>query len=293
MGAGAAATAVWLMVAAWPPTASARSVASARPNISTHADTHFTPGDLAGIVTEAQRVQKADVEAWKRYRFRRQTLREWFDEDGALTEKEDLLFVVTPTTGGFDEELVGMNGAAPPPDDVETHRREAMFTRHYNEMMQSESGDIGNSGYTLATLLKMSAYDYAGMEVIHGVLCHRLDFRPDDSLAWGGIAGKIARAMSGSLWITADGHHVAAAHTRTVRPVTLYLSLSKVKDLEITMESQPVADDVWLPGRIEVVSKVRVLFNVLRKRNTIHYTVFEPAQAVVPDPQRMREQASK
>jgi hypothetical protein len=237
-----------------------------------------TPQGLAGILAEAQRVQQQDVAAWARYRFRRQAMREWYDDDGTLVEKEDLLFVVTPTTGGFDEELIRMNGAAPGPDEIERHRREARFTRHYNEMMQAEDGgDVGEAGYTLATLLKMSAYEYAGMEVANGVLCHRLDFRPDESLPWGGIAGKVARAMSGSLWITADGFHVAAARTRTVHPVALFLSLSKVKELEITMESQPAAEGVWLPIRIEVASKARVLFNVLNKLNTILYSDFEPA----------------
>ena len=274
------ASAAWLVVAAWPPPASARPAPQVTP--AQPAAPGMTPRDLAEIIAEAQNVQKADVSAWRRYRFRRQSLREWFDEDGAQVEKEDLLFVVTPATNGFDEELIRMNGATPSPDDVEHHRREAKFTRLYNEMMQSESGDVGESGYTLATLLKMSAYDYAGMEMVNGVLCHRLDFRPDDSLSWGGIAGKIAKAMSGSLWITADGHHVAAAHTRTVRPVTLFLSLSKVKNLEITMESRPAPEGVWLPHRIEVVSTARVLFNVLRKRNTINYSGFEPAQAVEP-----------
>lgn len=293
LGAGVAAAAAWLIVVAWPPAASARSTPPAAPGPhgtggpqvtpAQPSSQAVTPRDLTGILSEAQRIQHEDVTAWRRYKFRRQTVREWFDEDGALVEKEDLLFVVTPITGGFDEELIRMNGSAPAPDDVDHHRREAKFTRHYNEMMQSESGDdIGEAGYTLATLLKMSAYEYAGMEVVDGILCHRLDFRPDDALEWGGIAGKIARAMSGTLWITADGHHVAFAHTRTVRPVTLFWSLSKVKELEITMQSRPAPEGVWLPARIEVVSTARVLFNVLRKRNTINYSDFEPAQAAPP-----------
>ena len=56
------------------------------------------PTDLQFIVGEAQKVQRADVTAWSRYRFGRRSEREDFDDTGRVVDRDDLEFVVTPET---------------------------------------------------------------------------------------------------------------------------------------------------------------------------------------------------
>src|SRR5882762_385686 len=73
------------------------------------------PTDLQFIVSEAQKVQQADVAAWSRYRFGRRSQREDFDDSGNVVERDDLEFVVTPEADGFREELLRHNGAPPLP----------------------------------------------------------------------------------------------------------------------------------------------------------------------------------
>src|SRR5213594_2253403 len=68
------------------------------------------PTDLQFIVSEAQKVQKADVAAWSHYRFGRRSEREDFDDTGQVIGRDDLEFVVTPDADGFREELVRHNG---------------------------------------------------------------------------------------------------------------------------------------------------------------------------------------
>src|SRR5437773_12489201 len=70
------------------------------------------PTDLQFIVSEAQKVQQADVAAWARYQFGRRSEREDYDDSGNVVGRDDLEFVVTPDGDGFSEELVRHNGAA-------------------------------------------------------------------------------------------------------------------------------------------------------------------------------------
>ena len=240
------------------------------------------PPELSVILKEAQRVQREDTAAWSRFRFQRLWQREEFDEEGGLLEREVLEYRITPNGHGFDEELVRRNGAPPEEGEIEKHRRQARFTRHYQTMI--EGGGQGNEGgYSLSHLLRLSAYRYAGREHHGGVPCHRLDFSPDEENPKTGISGKFANAMAGSVWITVDGHHLAGVRSRSLRPISLYLSLGKVHHLELNMESAPAAGGVWLPRRIEVTTRARVLIKAVRRKNLYEYSAYEPAPRGDPE----------
>jgi hypothetical protein len=244
----------------------------------------IAPSDLDHILLEAQKRQKEDVAAWRRFRFRRLSEREQLDDSGSVLEREDLEFLVTPNARGFDELLLRLDGREPEAAEIGRHRRIARFTRHYDALLAGEGQQDEEDGYSLSQLLRLSAYRYAGQETYSGVACHRLDFSPDETGGRGGLAGKFAGAMAGSLWITVDGHHLAGAKAKTVHPVSIALSLSKVHDLEVSLESQRVMPGIWLPRRIEVKTRARVLFKPIRKRNTYAYRDFEPVRGAATDP---------
>ena len=230
--------------------------------------------DLERILSEARQVQRSDVAAWRDYRFRRRAVREQMAETGEVLEREDLEFLVTPGAEGFDEILLKLDGKEARPDEVRRHRRIAKFTTHYDALLGGRGEDDVEDGYSLSQLLNLSAYRYAGREKRGGVACHRLDFSPDDARPKEGIAGRFAGAMEGSLWITVEGGHLAGARARTARPLSFALALTKVHALEVDLQSQPVGDGVWLPLRIEVITRARILVKQVRRRNLYAYSEF-------------------
>jgi len=239
------------------------------------------PPDLDRIVAEAQRVQEADVAAWSRFSFSRRAEREDLDEAGEVEEREDLEFVIIPSGDGFDEELVRQDGRAPEPEEKERRRRAGSFTKHYNVLISGAGGEEIEGGYSLSLLLHMSSYRYVGREVRDGVECYRLDFSPDESGQKGsGLAWKVVSAMQGSLWITVAGYHLAAARAETTRRVPIGLFLAKVREVRVSLESGPVGDGVWLPRRIEMLTRARVLIKSIRRRSSYTYWNFAP----VPPP---------
>ncbi len=241
--------------------------AGVRPEIS--------PDDLRFIVSEAQKVQTADVAAWAAYRFERRSEREDYDESGRVVERDDLEFVVTPDRDGFREELVRHNGSPAAPSETAQHRRTASFNKHYRTLLAGAGGEQEEGGYSLGQLLHLSSYRFMGRESLNGVDCYRLDFNPDDvKPRTGGLAAKITKEMAGSLWITAEGFHLAGASAATVRPVAIALALSKVYDLKVRMEAGPVGEGVWLPVRVEVTTKARILIKAIRRRNLFTYSDF-------------------
>ena len=232
------------------------------------------PTDLQFIVAEAQKVQKVDVASWARYRFGRRSEREDFDDTGRVVGRDDLEFVVTPAGNGFREELVRHNGVAAESSDRDLQRRSATFNKHYRTLLAGDEGQA-ESGYSLGQLLHLSSYRFMGQEVLNGVDCYRLDFSPEDvQPTTGGLAAKFTKAMQGSLWITVEGFHLAAARAETVRPISIALSLSKIYELAVRMEAGPVGEGVWLPLRVEVKTHARILIKSIRRRNLFTYSDF-------------------
>lgn len=233
--------------------------------------------DLQVIVRQAQRVQQADVAAWAGYRFRRTTRSERLAQDGTIEQASLLEFEVTPTgSHGFDERLLAIDSRAPTADEVEEHRGAGRFTRHYRTLAAGKDEEDMESGYSLATLLRMAEYRYVGIEEVDGRRAHRLDFEPDPAAHGGSIAARLTQAMAGSLWITVDGFHLVRARATTMRPVSLFLGLSRVRSLEVGLEAERVAPDVYLPREVTIVTHARVLFATIHRRQVYTYFDFVP-----------------
>jgi hypothetical protein len=231
--------------------------------------------DIRFVVSEAQKVQEADVEAWSAYRFDRRSEREDYDESGQVVGREDLEFLVTPEARGFREELVRHNGLVPEASEREHHLRAGSFERHYRTLLAGVGEEKEEGGYSLGQLLHLSSYRFAGREPWNGVDCYRLDFSPDDvEPRMGGLAAKFTKAMAGSLWITVEGFHLAGAKAETVRPISIALVLSKVYSIKVRMDAGPVGEGVWLPSRVEVVTNARILIKSIRRRNLYTYSDF-------------------
>jgi hypothetical protein len=231
--------------------------------------------ELRALVREAQRVQRVDAAAWAGYRFRRTARSERLAAGGAVEQASLLEFDVTPTAGnGFDERLVAIDGRASTGREVEEHRGAARFTRHYRTLSAGKDEQDMESGYSLSTLLRLSAYRYVGLEDIDGVPAHRLDFEPDPVAGGGSVAARITQAMSGSLWLTADGLHLVRARAATGRPVSLFLGLSRVRSLEVGLEAAAVAPGVYLPREVTIVTHARILFAAIHRRQVFTYFDF-------------------
>jgi len=237
-----------------------------------------TSPDPAALLAAAGRVQDRDLDAWRRFAFRREALRQRLDARGEVTFRQRLEFRVEPAAGGFDERLVAIDGRAPTPREVAEHRRAERFSRHHRRAREGRFGGVVGVGeLDFRRLFGALRPSYRGRATVDGVPCHHLAIE-----ALAGDAGErdrdaLAAATAGELWLAADGLHLVRARTRLTRPVTQ--GLVEIERLELGFEAAPV-HGVWLPRRIEVRSSVRGLVR-LRAHNIYRYREFERR---IPDP---------
>ncbi|MEM1249872.1 MAG: hypothetical protein AAGK22_26090 [Acidobacteriota bacterium] len=231
------------------------------------------PPSVEDLLTAARETQLRDLAAWTSWSFERNVVRRRLERDGSVRSSERLDFRVSPRAGGVDELLQAIDGAKPSARQVSSHRRAARFAERHRELL-GEEGKGGDDGYTLRSLLEMSEYTYGGLETRGGRPCHRLDFspRPEEQ---SGVAGRVADASAGTLWISVQGAHLVEARAETTRPVGVSLGLIRVVRLAADYVGFEVDEGLWLPQRIEVYSDVRVVGGLVRKHNTFNYGGFE------------------
>lgn len=245
--------------------------------------------DVETLLSEARRVQEADLASWAGYRFRRLAARVKLDADGNVSRITDAESIVTPlggpkAAGGaprFDETLVRIDGAPPTRAQVEAYREDAPFTRHYANTVSADGAEE-QEGYSLAFLLRMSSYRYDGMEPVEGRRCHRVRFQADPDAPGDNLPARFARALSGTLWITEEGAHIARASVHSVAPIDITLAIVRLSTLEIELMGQPLESGSWVPRTIETRATVRILGIPIRRLTRYSYSEFVPVPAAVP-----------
>lgn len=244
---------------------------------------------LESLLDAARRAQRADLESWGRYRFRRQAVRAKLDSDGRVSSRTDMESIVTPlppptSAGGpprFDEALIRLDGAAPTAAQVDHHRQDAPFSRHYATTIGNEGAEE-EGGYSLSFLLRMSSYRHDGEEKVDGQPCHRIRFEADTGAKGDDLETRFARAVAGTLWLTVEGAHMARASVHSVAPINITFGIVRLSELDIEMGSQALASGSWVPRTIETRSTVRIMGVPMRRLNRYSYSEFVPATAV-PD----------
>lgn len=211
-----------------------------------------------------------DRDGWARYAFRRQVTRQQVDEDGEMEWRQVMLFQVTPTGDGFDEELLEIDGRAPRPIEVARHRKSGRFEKHYRQTDEVLLENPFGKDLPLLPLLYDQQHRYVGEEEVRGIPCHRLSFDARAEPADADVHQKLKHAMEGTLCVSRDGSRMFDAEMATVRPVAA--TGIRINAIRLRFKARPVGD-VWLPTHFELESDVRLALGIrMRKHNIYRYS---------------------
>lgn len=230
------------------------------------------PAPELALLAAARERQIRDLAAWREYRFLRDVERRRLGRDGEWHLVERLQLRVEPRREGFEETLLRVDGRVPTSAEVAKHRQAGRFAKHYESVIAGRAEEI-DEGYALADLLSLPSYRLSGREEVDGVRCLRFDFDPAPESP-GGLAGRVARASSGTLWLTEDGHLVKAL-ARTVDTVRFASGLVRIPHLEVRYLARQVDSGVWLPVEIALESEISIFGNATWRRNRYRYSSFE------------------
>ena len=78
--------------------------------------------------------------------------------------------------------------------------------------------------------------------------------------------------MGGTIWLEADGGHIVRAIASSRKPVSAFLSLARVSELTVSLESVPGPGGDWVPSSIQMNSAGRVLGIRFSRRYLYEYS---------------------
>jgi hypothetical protein len=215
-----------------------------------------------------------DRESWASHAFRRHVTRQRFDEDGDIEWRQEMLFQVTPNGEyTFDEELLELDGLRPAPKLVAKHRKAQRFSNHFRATEFPSLENPFGKDLELMPLIYEQEHVYVGIDEVHGVECHRLQFRSRPEPTNAEVNDKLRYAMEGDLCISREGQRLIDATVATVREVDAAVNIISMK-----MHFQARRfDGAWLPTLFELRSHVNAPLGMkFRTHNVYRYSDFEP-----------------
>ena len=219
------------------------------------------------------KAREVDRDAWGRHSFKRHVTRQQLDDDGDVEFRQVMLFQITPTAEGFDEQLLKMDGRKPTEKEVAKHRKAGKFEKHYAQTDGVILSNPFGADLPLLPLIYEQQHRYVGEEAVAGIPCHRIRFdtRPDPADA--PIEVRLRHAMKGSLCISKVGSRLLQVEAESVREVRK--GPIRIHHMGLRFESRPHGD-VWLPEIFELKSDVRLLGQKMRRHNIYRFSDYRP-----------------
>jgi hypothetical protein len=179
------------------------------------------------------------------------------------------------------EQLMKHNGN--PPSALEQRVQELKLGKLKRETPEARAARLREGGEDSSFIREVPhGFDFqlVGEEAVNGRPAYVLQATPHPGYHPHGKYGKMFLGVEGKLWIDKQDLGWVKVDGQVTQPVSLGLFLARVQPgSHIMMQQMRVADGFWMPRRIEVRVKAKVLFVMSYDMNRIiTYSDYLPAQ---------------
>jgi len=200
-----------------------------------------------------------------------------FDGDGEVTENETHGYAIEPYEGVPYAKLVTKNGEAIAGKDLEAEaKRWGQFLETFEDPPEPDEDDT-NVIFTADLLSRYTAV-LTGIREVRGRPAFVLAFEPKSGDL--PVRRRIDRALNksrGEIWIDQETYEIARITFELMERVRLWWGiLGSVSQGRGNFERTRVGRDAWLASEVDVYFQLRVLFRTSRRRETTHWSQFEP-----------------
>ncbi len=122
--------------------------------------------------------------------------------------------------------------------------------------------------FNIMNVIDRYHYAIAGEEMIHGVPCYKLEFKPKGKQPYRNREEKVANELSGYFWVAKGDGTLMKNTGRLTRPVSVAWIFATLRDLEFLFETQRLPNGDFGPARIEYRFRVSVPFGQIHERHT-------------------------
>jgi len=206
------------------------------------------------------------------------SIREDLGDEREVKWKEEILYEVYPVDSHTYYERVAVNGK--PLTAEERKERKEAFREEVAEQAPAKKDDTEIKFN--AELVSRYRAETLGLETVNGRQAYVLAFEPRDGKL--PVRRRIDHALNhsrGKLWIDKSEFGVVRVQFDLFKPVRLWGGIiGRMGALEGRLEQFRLQEGVWLPQRVDLYMKGRVLFKSFHQQRTLtwHDTLLAPKQ---------------
>ncbi len=196
------------------------------------------------------------------YTFTQRIVKEKLAADGAVSERQELEYEVSPVNGVLTPRLVLKNGKPPTPSDLkaeeERNKRERQKAQEGNQPRDDEDRVVFNEELA-------AKYEYArvGEETIHGRTAYLISFKPkNNDLPIKRRVDYVLNHVEGRAWIDREDYEMVKVELHLTQKTSFWLGiLGTLRNFDASFEQQRATEGVWLPSHYKMHIDARILLS--------------------------------
>ena len=218
------------------------------------------------VVERAKAWKDKDENEEKQISYSQREVTNKLQADGALEDREEIVYQVVPVKGEPTPKLIQKNGKPPSPSD----RKEAE-ARLRKEREASQNGKDSDPEYWVELNEELvGKYDneMVGEEVVEGRPVYVLSFKPrSKNLPVRRKIDYVLNRIAGKLYVDEEDYEIAKADMRlTERALLWWGLLASLREFTLAFEPTKLPDGCWFLKHFDVTVDVRFLFTTVRQK---------------------------
>jgi hypothetical protein len=230
-------------------------------------------------IERAKWAQKQDHAG--QFAFRQLVVVENLDDKGAVKQREESLFQATPIEGTPFYQPIQKDGK--PLSDKErkeAEERQRKFRERLAENRRKKEKQKSKDDDDLTVseeLVSRFRFELLGRQPVDGRPAYVLAFEPrSEDLPTRRKLDRILNKLAGKVWLDQESYEISKLEARLTEKTKFgWGIIGSVERLEFTFEQRQVAENIWLPSRLDLYIRARMLFSSLHQWEKVEWSEFK------------------
>jgi hypothetical protein len=216
------------------------------------------------VVERAKAWKDKDENEEKQISYSQREVTNKLQADGALEDREEIVYQVAPVKGEPTPKLIEKNGKPPSPSDRKEEEARLRKEREAFRKLKESNPEIELNEESVGK------YDFemAGEEVVEGRPAYVLTFKPKSkNLPVRRKLDYVLNRIAGKVWVDQEDYEIAKADMRLTESAQLWWGLlASLREFILVFEQTKLPDGCWFVKHYDITIDVRFLFTTVHQK---------------------------
>jgi hypothetical protein len=218
------------------------------------------------VVEHAKAWKEKDENEEKLLSYNERVVTDKLQPDGALKDREEKVYQVTPVKGEPTQKLIEKNGKSPSPSDLK--EEEARLRKEREAARKRKDSDPENTIELNDELVGKYDFQMQGEDEVEGRPVYVLTFKPkSQNLPVRRKLDYALNRMAGKVWVDEQDYEIAKVDMRLNGSAQLWWGLvASLRQFSLVLEQTRLPDGCWWPKHVDTTVDIRYLLTTVHQK---------------------------